>query len=1416
MLHYTNTISHKGLSTIFFLLAFCLLNSPSIGQNWNKSITKADESYEEGDYAKAIKDIEKFKKKLTKKEKGPNNFLVLYHLRMARYRLAQGELANFNEYLEKAATLSLEINSSGSLAHAENELEIAKIYLQYGNFLKANEQVKSAELSLEQSDSLNDNIKAKIDAVKAEILSGQGYYNEAIVLLNNLIESYQTVQVNKETYVEDGKIKTRRLSDEEIEARLATFAHLLTLKANTFRKKGNYISADSAFIKAETWISDNLSKTSAYYVENQYLFGQFLIENGLEAKMPKETRFDRSLNQILKQHEESHYLAFDLYHALLKQYLKEEDKSKYRNVKLEYEKAIKRNFKRSSLHYINLETIEFDSKLARNNTRNLATKAASIVNNTQNLPKTHEKTIEVLEFLYHLALQQENYPAAEQNLSEILEIKAQLYGENSPEYHLGKIEQANYYLDYTDRIKEAESIYNESFYGIVEDQINSWHKDYIEILNHIALLYANTDQYAKANETLEKAKNAARAKFQDTDPAYGIELNNIAKLNIALGAYEEAAENINQSLVILEEKRKDERYVLNYVNAMETKADLLAIQGLFDEAEDLISDSKKWVSRAELESSYNDLNSAEKMVDLYMTLGEYSDSKKLLDKIIASYKKRFGATSRRLIGPLVSSGKLELIKGNYPEAEKFAKTAFDLSVKTFGENSTKTSPALILLAEVYTSIGDYEKGEQNIKNAIDIETKEFGKEHIKVGKSLSQLAIIKFYNGDALTEVAQLLKEGKEIILNKLGDKNPQYANILTEQTKVFIAQKKYVEAFVALKTAENIWENKVSSRNNINAAGIYTLTGDIYYYQGKYDQAEEHYNKSKKLYEKFFNRNHPEYVKVLSKLSKVYYMEGDTKSSRKYIEEALANYRTFIKTYFPALSEREKAKYWNTIKPDFEFYNTLAFELKEEDPDIIGEVFNNALLTKAILLNSSIKIKERILNSTDEELKEVYNSWMEKKESLTDALSMTNEQLAENQIDPIVLSQEVEQLEKELSQKSQLFSSSIEEKTIEWKHVQQALKTNEIAIEMVRYRYFDRVFTDSVVYAAMYIKDKTSQEEPKVILINNGHDIETKYFKFYRNCILFKIRDEYSYRKYWEPIEKIAGAYPTIYLSADGVYNQLNLEAIPTPDGKYVIDNSNIILVSNTKDLYLRQVTTQVVQKEKRATMFGNPEFYTASASGHINKLPGTAKEVSSLKSLLRTEGWTTNSYTEKEAQEEQIKQLNNPKVFHIATHGFFTPMKTLEGTDQITRGEMQVNENPLMRTGLLLTGAGDLLNKTAYNYNLESGILTAYEAMNLNFDQTELVVLSACETGLGELEVGEGVYGLQRAFLVAGAKSLIMSMFKVDDTATQELMTNFYKNWIEKGNTKRQAFVDAKKELRTKYPDPIYWGSFIMIGLD
>jgi len=633
----------------------------------------------------------------------------------------------------------------------------------------------------------------------------------------------------------------------------------------------------------------------------------------------------------------------------------------------------------------------------------------------------------------------------------------------------------------------------------------------------------------------------------------------------------------------------------------------------------------------------------------------------------------------------------------------------------------------------------------------------------------------------------------------------------------LYIQEHRFNDAFTALSLAELIWETRLKARKNVNVASIYTLTGDVYYQQKEYSKAEGKYKQAKNLYENFFSPNHPEYVRVISKLSKVYYMQGDKRKAKKSLQEVIEKYDSFIKSYFPALSEREKAKFWNTIKSDYEFYVSLAMTFREEDPKMIEKVYNNALSTKAILLSSSIKIRETILNGDDEELKSLYNEWLSKKEFLTTALSMRLDQLVENEIDPVQIHNEVEQIEKQLSEKSELIRASSDQRKIVWQDVQSVLGENEVAIEMVRYRHFDHVFTDSVIYAGLYVKNEKVRKKPGVFALPNGRELETKYFVAYRNSIIFRRRDHFSNAQYWLPIAEVVGPTATIYLSADGVYNQINLESIPVDDQNYVIDNSNIILVSNTKDIYLNSLKEKV-EKANNASMFGNPTYYleaSASTKRTVGQLKGTEEEINELEKLLNGKGWKTTVLMEKMATEQAIKSVNNPVVMHIATHGFFTPAKEIKQDALADQNESRLSENPLLRTGLLMAGAGDVLNKTKFNYNIEDGILTAYEAMSMNLDRTDLVVLSACETGLGDLAMGEGVYGLQRAFMVAGAQTLIMSMFKVSDEATQKLMVNFYTKWLATGK-KRESFVQAKKELRNEFKDPKDWGAFIMIGLD
>ncbi|HEX8038671.1 MAG TPA: CHAT domain-containing protein, partial [Chryseosolibacter sp.] len=281
------------------------------------------------------------------------------------------------------------------------------------------------------------------------------------------------------------------------------------------------------------------------------------------------------------------------------------------------------------------------------------------------------------------------------------------------------------------------------------------------------------------------------------------------------------------------------------------------------------------------------------------------------------------------------------------------------------------------------------------------------------------------------------------------------------------------------------------------------------------------------------------------------------------------------------------------------------------------------------------------------------------------------------------------------------------------------------------------------------------------------------------------------------------------IYFSPDGVFNQINLNTLRKPGGNYFINRYDLTILGNSKDLIALK-SKKAVAGGKNATLLGFPDY----GGPGIAALPGTKTEIDGIATILKPSGFQLNVLTQASATESKLKSVKSPALLHIATHGYF--LKDADKSTSAFGVAMEnANDNPLLRSGIMLAGAAKTVAGTAMP-NLSSndnGILTAYEAMNMNLEGTQLIVLSACETGLGEVKAGEGVYGLQRAFLVAGADALIMSLWKVDDAATQQLMKNFYAGWIKLGD-KQKAFKQAQLQLMGKYKEPYYWGAFVMMG--
>ena len=423
-------------------------------------------------------------------------------------------------------------------------------------------------------------------------------------------------------------------------------------------------------------------------------------------------------------------------------------------------------------------------KLTRQ-TKDLERDALAVVN-SELLPKNYRTTERIYNFLHDVSQRQQKYENAQKYLAQVAEIRKELYGENSPEYHLARIRVACYYLDYTNKVDEAEKILKESYTGIVSKEIGPWQKNHLNILNHLALLYEFTDRYADASTALDKASDVARSKYSDKDPDYGVELDRIAQLQIKLG-HMIALNQYDKSVRSL--KTRNDNKPWDYVHAIEPRQ-IVRCTGLLRKLRS-IGRSKRLISRADVPMG-TDLSAAEELTSLFIQLGRYSDADKLLQIQIPAYERLYGKNSLRLIEPLVNKGRIALAKGDYTDAEKTASRAYQIATSIYGSISTKTAPTQKLLSDIYYTMGDYEKAQINITDALASQEKQFGRNHIEVAKSLAQLALVRFYKGDNRAEVEKLMLEARDIIAAKLGKDNPQYAEVLKHFALVHISEKKF------------------------------------------------------------------------------------------------------------------------------------------------------------------------------------------------------------------------------------------------------------------------------------------------------------------------------------------------------------------------------------------------------------------------------------------------------------------------------------------------------------------------------------------------------------------------------------------------------------------------------------------------
>lgn len=877
-------------------------------------------------------------------------------------------------------------------------------------------------------------------------------------------------------------------------------------------------------------------------------------------------------------------------------------------------------------------------------------------------------------------------------------------------------------------------------------------------------------------------------------------------------------------------------------------------------------------------STCNDLGDAYRELSMYAKAEpQYWEARKII--------KAHGNAKHPMYGLNCASwGHLYYARGQYDDAEPWYVRAKDAEAQASGTNHPYYAEACNNLAAVYMARGQHRLAEIWFQEAKKIREKNPGKGSQAYAASCGNLGFLYLEQG-RYQKGLTLYKEARKTVKKLLGTNHPIYAVYCNNLAQAYALQKRYPETKNLLLEAQSIWEKALGKSHPKYALSCNNLAS-MYYEMGKYEQALPLYKQAQRIYAKVLGKNsvayaescnnigstfakqkeyakaeaflveakriraitlgktHSAYAQTCNSLALTYSKQGKPKAARVLYKEAIQNKLDQVKILLPTLSEASRLQYVQSTADFFNNFYRFSLTHQKQDPNIAADLFDLQLAIKGLLFQSFQQMREQVLRSGDSTLIKKYQLWRRKRGYLAKIMQLTNAQKKKQQVDEEQLSNEANLLEKELSMaaaKTQgLRQLSQVQRRASWKQIRRRLKSGEALIELIRIPS-----EKGVVYVGLVLHKK-SRKAPKMVVLDNGKQLEQRYIRYYKNSIQFKKKDKYSYQQFWarfQPALAQIKKLKKLYFSPDGVYHQISLATLQNPKTKRFLGKDLALqLLGSPRDLlkYSRKEQTSTKSyQDYKVYLFGYPQYNTNgggkfvsdsvkkdrgvfaeqrffSSKGNVALLPGTKVEIESIQDILQKQGIKTSTYIKKAANEAAVKKLKNPDILHIATHGFFLQKKKLNEIGKGFAGihQSQLLKNPLLRSGLLFTDAENSLKSDSTMFGKENGILTAEEAIALQLNNTQLVVLSACETGLGDISNGEGVYGLQRTLQQAGARTVLMSLWKVSDNATQQMMTLFYENMFVKKQNKYKAFYNAQMTLKKTFAHPYYWGAFVMIG--
>lgn len=903
---------------------------------------------------------------------------------------------------------------------------------------------------------------------------------------------------------------------------------------------------------------------------------------------------------------------------------------------------------------------------------------------------------------------------------------------------------------------------------------------------------------------------------------------NYTRLLIDLHKYGDASSYVEALLYYY--KTLDGEKNTRYIALLNCKAIILQNTGHYPEAISLYTQIVDAADLLNLGDTLGYVISISNLGDVYRETGHYTFAIRYLNQAKNAYQ-QYGLREPET-GAAIENN-LALCYKATNELSR-AEEAYNLSLNLYQQNGgTYTEPYCSTLsnkADLLRILGRYGEASELLLTALEIRKTYFGTRTENYANALSNLANVYFAAGNMsenhfFDEALAKNLEAEKIYREVVGEEHQAYANCMNNLSLCYLQFNDYHKAEAYKLKALRIIEKAVGKHHYRYPAYLISTYG-LYRKTGQLEKAEKYIEEALWLVERNFGKKHDLYANAELALAEIKTGKGQYEEAGALYTSCLAYYVAQMDSYFDAMSEAEQYAFLSTISAAFESYNiyVLNYRLSRPEKDLSHYLrlsLDCQLLLKSLLANKSARVRQQVEASTDEGLKTIYAEWVLLNNELMNAYK--SKHAADE--DHSEFYKRISDLEVQLKSKIKEFEK---QKPVSFQQLTARLKTGEAVIELFKTREMKNDSQAVIRYAALVVKKESPA--PELVVFGQGEWLDQKGYEHYARCIDEQLSDTLSYSVYFKPLSNVLTGVSRLYVSPDGIFHKLNWSGLYNPNTKtYLVDAYEIYQTGNLAS-FRNPSSKPAAHSQLTASLFGYPDYdfdfkhkqskvniqanqLVAQRFGlrHLAKLPGTKAEVEEISTQLKIHGFHVRVYTEEAASEENLRKQNSPRILHIATHGFY--LKDIESEDKLFLGfeNSTFRNNSLLRSGLILAGAGPATEDSTHRDSENDGIVTASEARLLNLAQTELVVLSACQTALGDDMGTEGVAGLQRSLAIAGAKNMLMSLWPVDDMATQYLMTEFYRSYAASQQVE-SAFKQAQLAVKKKYPHPYFWAAFVL----